>query len=130
MKITWYTTLSEVYQWKDYKNGISDPLENIKRACMSVREHFGKNANFIKTSRNVLLTFMGHPDIREIMSINKLPEDYLNTLKSGKAFIKSLFGIKEIKIDNRIKGKMLIAYKENDEIYPDEKAVYEIRGIL
>jgi len=129
MKVTWYMTLSEGYQWKDYKNGISDPLGNIKDAIIGIRGRFGKQPNFVKASSKVMLTFLIHPDVIETTSNFKSPKGYSETLVFG-AILKSLFSIKDIEVDEKMKDRMLIAYKENDKIYPDEKAMYEIRGIL
>ena len=129
MKITWYTTLSGVYQWKDYKNGMSDPLSDIRNNITGIRERFGKNPNFIKTSYNVVKIFIEHPDIVSFIAMYEFPESY-SIISLFNTILKRLFGIREIKIDYNMENRMLIAYKENDEIYPDEKAVYEIRGIL
>ena len=129
MKITWYITLSGDMQWKDYKSGNSDPLGNIKNAIIGIRERFGKRPNFIKMSHAVLLVFMGHPDVVAYIPTYTNPPDFSINLMCRTIF-KCLFGIKEIKINEDMKDRMLIAYKENDEIYPDENAVYEIRGIL
>lgn len=127
MKITWYTTLSGDCQWSDYKNGNSDPLDDIKNAVIGIRERFGKQPNFIKTSMDVIHTFIRHPDVIELITNAESPE---NCTVSYNSIFKSMFSIKEIEIDNTMRDRMLIAYKENDKIYPDEKAVFEIRGIL
>jgi len=129
MKITWYTTLSGDMQWKDYKGGNSDPLGNIRDAIIGIRGRFGKQPNFIKTSMKILVVFLNHPEVINYISDN-LPENYYKNPLYGKAIIKNLFEIKEVEIDNTMKDRMLIAYKDNDGICPDEKAVYEIRGIL
>lgn len=129
MKITWYTILSGDMQWKDYKGGNSDPLGDIKNAIIGIRGRFGKQPNFIKTSYDVLLVFMGHPDVVEYIPISEPVIDYPANQFYG-VILNTLFGIKEIEIDEDMKDRMLIAYKENDKIYLDEKAVYEIRGIL
>lgn len=129
MKVTWYTTLSGDMQWKDYKGGNSDPLGNIKDAIIGIRGRFGKQPNFIKASSKVLLIFLKHPDVIETTSNFKPPKGYSDSMLFG-AILKNLFSIKDIEVDEKMKDRMLIAYKENDEIYPDEKAMYEIRGIL
>lgn len=129
MKVTWYTTLSGDMQWKDYKNGNSDPLGNIRDVIIGIREWFGKNPNFIKTSYGVVKIFMEHPDIVSFIAMYEFPKSY-SIISLFNTILKRLFGIKEAKIDYNMENRMLIAYKENDEIYPDEKAVYEIRGIL
>ena len=127
MKVTWYITLSGDMQWSDYKNGNSDPLGDIKNVIIGIRERFGKQPNLIKTSRDVLLVFMGHPDVVAITPTYADAKDYSYSLMS-KSVIKSLYGLK-IEIDEDMKDRMLIAYKENGKI-PDENAMYEIRGIL
>lgn len=129
MEITWYTTLSGDMQWSDYVNGNSDPLGDIRDAVVGIRKRFRRQPNFIKTSNDVLRVFMGHSDIVEYVPIHTNSKDISVNLMC-RTILKCLFGIKEIEIDNTMKDRMLIAYKENNKIYPDSNTMYEIRGIL
>lgn len=128
IKITNYTTLSGDSQWSDCKSGNADPLNDIKTGIICIREKFGRKPNVMKISSKSSFSLICNPDVLYLLGFQSPKEVWKPKIEKVKILIKGLFGLRVL-IDEDMGNNVLIAYEENDKVYPDSNAMYMIYNI-